>query len=120
MAPSTMCPVIIIGGADDTIAQPEHVQAAYDALTNVSTRVYYEVQTDDYGFPSLSSDHGGPLQTGLSIGKINERVNENAIDFRVYYAAVDAAIDGQTRVTFDMGEWEDGTPVIPVEMVIED
>ncbi len=122
LALSTTCPVIIIGGADDTIAMPEHVQAAYDSLINAPSRVYYEVQTDDYGFPSLSSDHIGPLQFGITAGDDGKLgfVSENAIDYRVYYAAVDAAIDDQTHIAFDMGEWKDGTLVVPVVLVEED
>ncbi len=46
-------------------------------------------------------------------------ITENVIDYRVYYAAVDAAIDDQTRVAFDMGEWKDGTLVTPVVLVEE-
>ncbi len=122
LALSTTCPVIIIGGADDIIARPEHVQAVYDSLINASSRLYYEVQTDNHGFPALSSEHIGPLQFGITAGGDGKLgyVNENAIDYRVYYAAVDAAIDDQTRVAFDMGEWKDGTLVAPVVLVEED
>ena len=47
-------------------------------------------------------------------------MEEDAIDFRVHYAALDAALDGQTRVDFDMGKWSDGRAVAPVIVKDED
>ncbi len=116
---ATTCPVIIVGGADDTIAKPEHVRAAFDSLVNASSRVYYEVQTDKHGFPNICSYHTGPMQYSMDSDKhtFRWRVMEDAVDFRVYYAAVDAAVDSRTYLEFDMGEWSDGTLVTHVRFV---
>ena len=46
-------------------------------------------------------------------------MEEDAIDYRVHYAAVDAALDCKTSLQFDMGEWSDGTPVVPVAVIEE-
>jgi alpha-beta hydrolase superfamily lysophospholipase len=129
MAPETTCPVILVGGEDDTIAKPEHVQAAYNSLTSTSTKVYYEFKTDEHGDPDLDSDHMAACQDDGAIpGWLLDlmggmmgfgAMEEDAIDYRVEYASVDAAVDDQTRVSFDMGQWSDGTPVTPVELIVE-
>ena len=38
----------------------------------------------------------------------------DTLDYRFYWAALDAALDNQALVSFDMGKWSDGTPVKPV------
>ena len=110
-APATTCPVVLIGGEHDTIAPIAHTTEAYQALTQASSRVLYLTRTDTHGFPFLSADHLAPAQLGDLL--------EDALDFRVYYAAVDAVLDGQVRVPFDLGSWSDGTPVLSVEMLAE-
>ncbi len=109
--PAVTCPVILIGGEHDTIASMAQTTDAFDSLTNASSRVLYQIMTDAHGFPPLSADHLAPAQIGNAL--------EDALDFRVYYAAVDAVIDGQARVAFDLGNWSDGTPVLPVETLAE-
>ena len=35
----------------------------------------------------------------------------DTFDYRVFWAALDAALDGQNTLTFNMGAWSDGVPV---------
>jgi len=42
------------------------------------------------------------------------------LDFRVYYTATDAMLDGQDKVAFDMGSWSDGVRVKTVETLFQD
>jgi hypothetical protein len=44
---------------------------------------------------------------------------ENSDDYRIHYAAVDAALAGLTRVPFDRGKWSDGRAVNPVVKVYD-
>jgi hypothetical protein len=126
--PSITCPVIVIGGADDTIAYPKDVAALYRALPNASTKVYYQYATDEHGEPILESDHMVPAQDDgilpgwmldLMSGMGFSAFEENSDDFRIHYAAVDAALDGQTRVAFDRGRWSDGQPAKPVQTLAD-
>ena len=124
-ASQVTCPVIMVGGNEDTIAQPQHLEEIYNVLTNAASKVYYEFKADSFGDPSLEADHMAACQDdGWLPGWLLDLVGgsmgfgameEDAIDFRVHYAALDAALDGQTSLSFDMGEWSDGTPVTPVE-----
>ena len=121
--PAITCPVIIIGGRDDTIAKVEDFSALYQALPNASTKVYYQYETDEHGEPILESDHMVPAQSDGAIpgfildlmsGMGISAFEYNSDDFRIHFAAVDAALDDQTRVTFNRGEWSDGVAVKPV------
>ncbi|MFC1592000.1 hypothetical protein ACFL43_05710 [Thermodesulfobacteriota bacterium] len=121
--PATTCPVIIIGGADDTIAKRSDFGGLYNALLNVPTKVYYEYASDDHGEPMLESDHMVPAQSdGALPGFILDLMSGMGIsafeyssdDYRIHFAAVDAALDGQTRLAFNRGEWSDGVAVKPV------
>jgi hypothetical protein len=121
--PSITCPVIVIGGVDDTIAKPVQLNTIMNSLPNAATRVQYMYATDDHGDPILESDHMVPAQDdGVLPGFILDLMSgmgfsafeENSDDFRIHYAAVDAVLDGKARVTFDRGKWSDGVAVSPV------
>ncbi len=43
---------------------------------------------------------------------------QDALDYRFYYAALDAALDGRDTVSFAMGTWSDGTPVKKVKRLL--
>ena len=130
MAQDITCPVIIIGGQNDTIAKPEHVQQVYDSLTDAISKVYYEFIDDAYGKAALQSDHMAACQDdGIIPGWLLDLVGksmgfgameEDAIDYRIHYAAVDAALDCKTSLQFDMGKWSDGTSVEPVSIIEEE
>jgi len=61
---------------------------------------------DDGVLPGFILD----LMSGMGFSAFEE----NSDDFRIHYAAVDAALDGKIRVTFDRGKWSDGVSVSPV------
>jgi hypothetical protein len=106
MAPSMTCPAILLwGDADNSFATWGQQLDAFNSLTNVSSKVIYTAQSDDYGDPDLVAGHGAP----------NPPVD--TLDYRYYWAALDAALDDQTVLSFDMGLWSDGTPV---KSVLED
>ena len=103
MAPSMTCPAILLwGDADTSFATWNQQLDAFNSLTNVSSKVIYTAQSDDYGDPDLTAGHGAP----------NPPVD--TLDYRYYWAALDAALDDQAVVNFDMGLWSDRTPVKPV------
>jgi hypothetical protein len=100
LAPSMTCPAILLwGDADISFASYSQQLDAFNSLTNVSSKVIYIAQSDDYGNPDLIAGHGAP----------NPPVD--TLDYRYYWAALDAALDDQSLATFDMGLWSDGTPV---------
>ena len=103
MAPAMTCPAIILwGDADISFASWNQQVDAFNSLTNASSKVIYTAQSDYYGDPDLIADHVAP----------NSPVD--TLDYRFYWAALDAALDNQALVSFDMGKWSDGTPVKPV------
>ena len=103
MAPAMTCPAILLwGDADNSYASWPMQVDGFTSLTNASSKVIYTAQSDYYGDPDLIGDHGAP----------NTPVN--TLDYRYYWAALDAALVDQTVITFDMGLWSDGTPVKPV------
>jgi para-nitrobenzyl esterase len=117
------CPVILLSADADTIAPISDTTAAYESLTNAPSKVLYMVHSDYHGKPGLTADHCAPLLIGCSIVPGSGECllsEENAFDFRVYYAATDAMLDGQNNVAFDMGFWSDGIPVKDVETIMQD
>jgi len=102
-APSMTCPAILLwGDADTDFATWGQQLDAFNSLTNVSSKIIYTAQSDDYGDPDLTAHHGAP----------NPPVD--TLDYRYYWAALDAALDDKNEIHFDMGLWSDGTPVKPV------
>ena len=120
---SVKCPVILFSADADTIAPISDTTAACQSLTNAPFRVLYMVHSDYHGKPGLTADHCAPLLIGCSIVPGSGECllsEENAFDFRVYYAATDAMLDGQDKVVFDMGSWSDGLPLKTVETIMQD
>ncbi len=124
MAPATTCPVIIMNGSSDTIAPLSQQCDAFRALTNAPSKVVYRAQEDTYGDPDLPANHmASTTDTGIVPSFIMDMFGgkgvEDAIDYRYYWAAMDAALAGNNRLTFDMGKWSDGRAVLPVKTVID-
>ena len=114
--PAVTVPVIMIWGNSDTdIAPFSQQQAAYDLLVNAPSKVLYAAQTDGHGLPRLTAGHAAPIQM-LDAG--TGRALQDALDYRYYNAALDAALDGHNTVTFAMGNWSDGTPVKKVQRLL--
>ena len=118
----TTAPVTLLTGNDDSIAPDWTAVDAYYALVNSSEVALYRFNTDKHGDPDLLGDHmasicdDGWMPSWLMtfIGGDGE---VDALDYRFYWAALDAALNGQVFLDFDMGNWSDGTPVNPVEQL---
>jgi pimeloyl-ACP methyl ester carboxylesterase len=107
--PAVTVPVIMLWGDEDTDLAPlSQQQEAYNLMTSTPSKVLYAARSDNHGQPDLAAAHGAATQ--LADGTTG-RINEDALDFRYYYAALDAALDNQTAADFDMGTWSDGKPV---------
>ncbi len=123
MATAVDCPVILFSADADTIAPVSDTTAAYQSLTNAPSKILYMVHSDYHGKPGLTADHCAPILIGCSIVPGSGECllcAENALDFRAYYAATDAMLDGLNEVTFDMGSWSDGIPVKAVEILMRE
>ena len=105
--PKIRVPVVMLWGCDDTNIAPLAQQyEALSLLTRASRTALYAAQSDDHGRPPLVADHAAPCQPQL-----RGRPQEDTIDFRFYYAALDAALDDAVAMEFSMGAWSDATPV---------
>lgn len=107
---------LILTGDDDTIAAPSESLALSGAMPNASSRVVYQAHTDGHGGPALDADHMSPIQSSGSIPNFllqffGGNAEQDAMDWRYYWAALDANLDGQRTVDFDLGTWSDGVPV---------
>lgn len=93
-------PLFFLTGEED----PLNVDSllGYDAAINAPVKGVYMAVTDDYGDPDLVADHVAPLAS---------KGNVDALDYRYYYAGLDAVLAGETSLQFEMGSWSDGTPV---------
>lgn len=113
---ATTCPTLILWGDSDTDIAPFTQQVyAYNLLIHAASKVLFTAQTDTYGFPPLYADHDAACQSADGIFPLLGRATkEDALDFRFFYAALDAALVGQNTLSFDMGTWSDGTPVKPI------
>ncbi len=112
MATAKTCPLIVLTGNDDDIAPSSTAVEAYDAAANVLSKVVYQYRTDD----SLKADHMAPINDdgwmpSWVMGILGGDGEVDTFDYRVFWPALDAALDGQLTVDFDMGQWDDGTPV---------
>lgn len=124
------CPVTLLVGNQDWMATPEMAMDIYNELTNASAKVVYLATSDRYGHPTLVADHMAPVCLEGTLEDIISNYGAaepyvqflfgntlalDAMDYRFFWAACDAALDGLTSVPFDMGTWSDGRPVTPVE-----
>ena len=102
-APEVTTPVYMLTGAEDAL----HIDSlqAYDMLVNSPTVETFLAHSDSYGNPDIVANHGAPLASS----------SVDTLDGRYYFAGLDAVMAGQTHLSFNLGNWSDGTPVIPVE-----
>lgn len=114
--PAVTVPAIILwGDADIDIAPLSQQQQAYDLLVNAPSKVLYSARSDRHGLPHLKADHAAPIQM---LNVFNGECQQDALDYRYFYAALDAALDNQAEPVFDMGQWSDGRPVKQVEKLL--
>jgi len=119
------CPVMFLTGNDDTIAPDWTAVAGFNELTNALTRVVYRFNTDTYGSPDLLGDHMACItDDGWMPSWMMELFGGDgevdAVDYRYYWAALDAALRDEVEVNFNMGSWSDGRAVNPVEVMAKD
>jgi|GEM_PF-418524 len=122
-ATAVTCPVILFSAEEDSFAPVTDTISAYNALINATSKILYMVHSDYHGKPGLTADHCGPLIIGCSIKPGSGEClfsQENAFDYRVYYAATDSMLDGMNEAAFDLGAWSDGVSVKPVETLMKD
>lgn len=112
-------PVTFLHGTDDAIAplQQSRQLAAVLAARGIPF-VLYKAVPDGFGRPRLSPNHGAPLDLlnpipgNLKFFGISFELN--ALDFRYYFAGLDAVMDGKAEaIPFDFGSWSNGRQVIP-------
>jgi pimeloyl-ACP methyl ester carboxylesterase len=112
-------PVILLTGDEDNISGVKQATDMYNALTAAPSRALHCLRTDNYGDPRLAADHNAVMCSSGWIPPLLMRffggdAEVDATDYRYYWAAFDAVLEGKTALTFDMGAWSDGTPVKPV------
>jgi len=109
-------PVVIVTGENDNIATVAQQDKIFSCLNG--PKAYYIAHVDRHGSPLISPNHGGPLG-GLKPLPPNRPIvsgislEDDALDVRYYFAALDAVMHGVTDIAFDFGEWSDGVAVIP-------
>ncbi|MCG8669201.1 MAG: hypothetical protein MI867_07280 [Pseudomonadales bacterium] len=117
-APSITAPVLILNGEEDEIAPIYQSDEIYLSLTSAPSVRYYIAPSDTYGYPRLSPNHGAPLDfiaglpPHLKIFGVSGELD--TFDWRFYFTALDAVMDSQLDIDFDLGQWSDGTPVNPI------
>ncbi|MCB1006144.1 MAG: hypothetical protein KDB35_18325 [Acidimicrobiales bacterium] len=124
-APATTARTMILTGDDDTIAPPSESLGLFAALTGASSRVVYQAHTDGRGSPGLDADHMSPIQSSGGIPNFllqffGGTAEQDAMDWRYYWAALDANLDGQRSITHDLGAWSDGVPVAAPSVLAAD
>lgn len=111
-------PVTILHGEDDKIApitQSELFVAQLQAQ-GIPFQLYKALR-DTYGNPNLSPNHCAPcdklnpVPSNLKLFGVSFELN--ALDYRYYFAAMDAIVAGQGEgpLLFDMGTWSNGRAV---------
>jgi fermentation-respiration switch protein FrsA (DUF1100 family) len=117
-AQSISAPVTFLHGAPDTIAPVSQSEALAALLRSRGIEhVLYVAKRDGYGRPSLSPNHGAPLDalppvpSHLRVFGVSFELN--ALDYRYYFAGLDAVMDGAgAAVPFDFGTWSNGRQVL--------
>jgi len=104
--PMVNVPVVMMTGDQDPYKDESLM--IYDALINSPSKVIYQAQTDTYGSPDITADHAAPCVA---------ESGANTLDYRYYFAGIDAVMDRKTRIQYDMGTWSDLTPVLPIQQV---
>ena len=119
LGPATTSPVTILWGEDDSLATSGQMESVVDALPNAQSIRLYTARSDDYGSPEIIADHMACAQDdgwmpSLLMDMFGGDCEEDSLDYRFFYAALDQALEGLTDMSFNMGAWSDGEPVAPV------
>ncbi|WP_208027303.1 alpha/beta hydrolase [Rhabdothermincola sediminis] len=114
---------IIITGDRDTIAKPAESLTLAGLMTAAPEKVVYQALSDSTGSPAIQADHMAPIQDDGWLPSFLAELfggtgEQDTLDWRVYYAALDANIAGHDTVPFEMGTWSNGVPVAaPVRLL---
>lgn len=124
-APATTARTIVLTGDQDTIAPSSESLSLFGALTGAPSRVVYQAHTDRHGTPGLDADHMSPIQSSGGIPNFllaffGGTAEQDAMDWRFYWAALDANLDGQATVAHQMGTWSDGAAVTAPTVLASD
>ncbi len=128
--------LVIVVGADDTLAGSEYGLSLYAAVPQIpeANRTVIELQSDSYGDPNLVSGHFAPLSLNsafdsgdalLNGGTIVEPSTEtlDVLDYNGYWKWLDALMHlafegtdrkfvfGDTSDQTSLGAWSDGTQI---------
>ncbi|MBI9077424.1 MAG: hypothetical protein JEZ02_18600 [Desulfatibacillum sp.] len=119
LGPATTSPVTILWGDDDTLATSAQMVSVMDALPNAESIRLYTARSDDHGNPDIIADHMACAQDdgwmpSWLMDMFGGDCEEDSLDYRYFYAALDQALDGLVDMNFDMGNWSDGDSVTPV------
>ena len=114
--------IMILGGQDDYIALVSELRAISHYITNAASVVMYVAGSDHHNGDAVWADHlaaasnSGMLKmfSWMRRGKSGGKIVLDTMDFRYYWAALDALIDGKKEYNFDMGSWSDGVPFVKV------
>ena len=118
-AAATDVPVVILTGDGDTIAPSAQSLELRDLLVHAPSAVVYQAHSDRHAGEGLSADHMAPIHNDgvlpdFLMALFGGTARTNALDYRFYWAALDAVLAGHTSVGFDLGAWSDGVAVTPV------
>jgi alpha-beta hydrolase superfamily lysophospholipase len=111
-------PVTILHGEDDKIAPIAQSELFVAQLQTLGIPyALYKAVRDNYGNPNLSPNHCAPCDKispiPTNVKFIGLSFEVNALDYRYYFAALDAIVAGQGEgpLSFDMGTWSNGRAV---------
>jgi len=115
-------PTIILSGNDDSLAATSQSLELAGAYTQAPFVHVYQAQSDRHGSPAMNADHMAVINnSGFLPGWIMELIggaaDTDTLDHGYYWHAMDALIDGEEYMAFNLGGWSDGQPVTPVELL---
>ena len=124
-ATATTARTMILTGDADTIAPSSESLGLFGALSGAPSRVVYQAHSDSRGSPALDADHLSPIQSSGAIPNFllsffGGDAEQDAMDWRYYWAALDANLDGHRTVAFDLGNWSDGVSVTAPSVIASD
>lgn len=113
--------VMILGGEDDKISTPSEMSAIPPHLDHAESVAVYIAKGDSHARERLSTDHLNPVTNAGVFKYLNwvmrdmgGKISLNTYDYRFYFAAFDALLNGHQEHIFEMGAWSDGHPFAAV------
>lgn len=120
-------PVAILHGNDDTIVKSETWQEPFQYIATKDKTMFLSF-TDEHGYPSMYANHEqATVNTGfvpdwIATSFLNGMGREDNLNWRYIWYALDRAIRFGVKpgeLEFDMGKWSDGTPVKPIQRLLD-